>query len=193
MRVTDNSIQEDKRGLDQECILRFIAFTLYPDTEYKEYEKLGFDNFLRNTMDSLNKMPSDKRNTLEKKFQKAMEAAHKIFDTDVFRSASRRRYRGEINMALFEVWSVSLGRLSEEDISKLIEEKEHLKAEFLRLMRDPDFSNSISPASARRPKSIKIRFEKVEELIEKFFTHESCGKTSKRSIPSVQLSTERSP
>ena len=164
LKIADNSIQEDKRGLDQECILRFIAFTLSSDTDYKEYEKLGFDNFLRNTMDSMNKMPLDKLNKLEKTFKKAMAAAHEIFDEDVFRSASRRRYRGEINMVLFEVWSVSLGRLSEADISKLIEEKEHLKDEFLGLMRDPDFSNSISSASARRPKSIKIRFEKVEEL-----------------------------
>ena len=163
-QVTDNSIQ-DERGLDQECILRFIAFTLSPDTEYKEYEKLGFDNFLRNTMDSMNKMPLDKLYELEKIFKKAMAAAHEIFGKDVFRSASRRRYRGEINMALFEVWSVSLGRLSKEDISKLIEEKEYLKDGFLDLMKASDFSDAISSASARRPKAVKIRFGKVGKLI----------------------------
>ena len=164
-KVADSNIQEDKRGLDQECILRFIAFTLSPDKEYKEYEKLGFDNFLRNTMDSMNKMPLDKLYELEKTFKKAMDAAHEIFDKDVFRSASRRRYHGVINTALFEVWSVSLGRLSEDDISKLIEEKEYLKDEFLALMGGSDFRNAISPAEARSPKSIKIRFERVEELI----------------------------
>ena len=182
LKVADSSIQ-DKRGLDQECILRFIAFTLSPDAEYKEYEKLGFDNFLRNTMDSLNKMPSDKRDKLEKKFKKAMEAAHQIFDKDVFRSASRRRYRGEINMALFEVWSVSLGQLSENEISKLIEEKEYLKDEFLGLMRDSDFSNSISSASARRPKSIKVRFKKVEKLIKKILYAQDVWENIEEKYP----------
>ncbi len=163
-QVADSSIQ-DKRGLDQECILRFVAFILSPDREYKEYEKLGFDNFLRNTMNSMNKMSLDKLNKLERTFKKAMNAAHEIFGKDVFRSASRRSYRGAINTALFEVWSVSLGRLSEADVSKLIEEKEYLKDEFLVLMQGSDFRNAISPAEARSPKSIKIRFEKVEELI----------------------------
>ena len=183
LKVADNSIQEDKRGLDQECILRFIAFTLSSDTDYKEYEKLGFDNFLRNTMDSMNKMPLDKLNKLEKTFKKAMDAAHEIFDEDVFRSASRRRYRGEINMALFEVWSVSLGRLSEDDISKLIKEKEHLKDEFLGLMRDPDFSNSISSALTRRPKSIKIRFEKVEELVKEILYAQELWENIEEKYP----------
>ena len=183
LKVADNSIQEDKRGLDQECILRFIAFTLSPDTEYKEYEKIGFDNFLRNTMDSMNKMPSDKLNKLEKTFKKAMEAAHKIFDNDVFRSASRRRYHGDINMALFEVWSVSLGRLSEDDISKLIEEKEHLKDEFLGLMKDPNFSNSISSVSARRPESIKVRFEKVEKLIKEILYAQDVWENIEEKYP----------
>ena len=165
MQIANSSIQ-DKRGLDQECILRFIAFTLFPSTGYREYERLGFDKFLNDTMAHINKMPSDKLNELEKTFKKAMDAAYKIFGRSVFRRAGifRGSYRRDISMALFEVWSVNLGRLSENDISKLIEKKEYLINEFQDLLVDPDFNDTIMKR-ARDISKVKTRFKKVEELI----------------------------
>ena len=163
LQVIDSSIQ-DKRGLDQECILRFIAFTLSPDTKYKEYEKVGFDNFLRNAMDSMNKMPLEKLNKLEKTFSKAMEAAYKIFDKSAFRRVSRGGNLSEINTALFEVWSVSLGQLSEVDISKLIEKKGYLINAFQDLMENRVFRRSLL-SRARNFNRVKTRFETVREFI----------------------------
>ena len=163
LQVVDSSIQ-DKRGLDQECILRFIAFILSPDTEYKEYEKLGFDNFLRNAMDSMNKMSSEKLNKLQKTFKKAMDAAYKIFDKSAFRRVYRTGHLSGINIALFEVWSVNFGQLSDVDIAKLIEKKGYLISAFQDLMEDRVFRRSISKR-ARNFNMVKTRFETVRELI----------------------------
>ena len=163
LQVIDSSIQ-DKRGLDQECILRFIAFILSQDTKYKEYEKLGFDNFLRNAMDSMNKMPSEKLNKLQKTFKKAMDAAYKIFDKSAFRRVYRTGHLSGINIALFEVWSVNFGQLSDVDIAKLIEKKGYLISAFQDLMEDRVFRRSISKR-ARNFNMVKTRFEGVQELI----------------------------
>ena len=52
LRATDNSIKDTRRA-DQECVLRFIAFTLTSHTEYKTED---FDGFLNNTMKRMNEM-----------------------------------------------------------------------------------------------------------------------------------------
>lgn len=165
LQIANSSVQ-DKRGLDQECILRFIAFTLFPSTGYREYEQLGFDKFLNDTMAHINNMPSDELNELEKTFKKAMDAAYKIFSRSAFRRTGtfRGSYHRDINIALFEVWSVNLGRLSEDDISKLIEKKEYLIDEFQDLLVDPAFNDAITKR-ARDISKVQTRFEKVEELI----------------------------
>ena len=167
LQIASSSIQ-DKRGLDQECILRFFAFTLFPDTGYTEYERLGFDRFLNDTMAHINKMPLDKLDKLEKTFKKAMNAAYEIFGESAFRRAGviRGSYRSEINMALFEVWSVNLGRLSKDKISKLIEKKGYLVNAFQDLLEDLVFNDAISKR-ARSVSRVKARFEKVEKFVNK--------------------------
>ena len=181
LQVVDNSIQ-DKRGLDQECILRFIAFTLSQDTEYKEYEELGFDNFLRSAMDSMNKMPLEKLNELEKTFKKAMDAAYKIFDKSAFRRVYRGGNSGAINIALLEIWSVSLGQLSEVDISKLIEKKGYLINAFQDLMEDRGFRHSISKR-ARNFSMVKTRFETVREFINMILQAQDPWKNIEEKYP----------
>ena len=181
LQVVDSSIQ-DKRGLDQECILRFIAFTLSPDTEYKEYEKLGFDNFLRSTMDSINKMPLEKLNKLEKTFKKAMDAAYKIFDKSAFRRVYRGGNLSELNIALFEVWCVNLGQLCEIDISKLIEKKGYLTNAFQDLMEDRGFRHSIS-RRARNFSMVKTRFDTVREFINMILQAQDPWKNIEEKYP----------
>ena len=163
LKVADSSIQ-DKRGLDQEYILRFIAWTLFSNTRYRTYERLGYDKFLNDTMAHINRMPVDKLDKLRQTFKKAMDAAHKIFGDFAFRKGYRGSYRGTMNMALFEVWSVNLGQLSEDDISKLIEKKGYLINTFQDLLADPGFSDAIS-RMARNVSMVKFRFEMVQEFI----------------------------
>ena len=159
--ATDNGIKDTRRA-DQECVLRFIAFTLVPHTEYKTED---FDGFLNDTMRRMNEMKKIELEFLTPMFIQAMVAARKIFGTDAFRkkdSPSGRRY--PINKALFEAWAVNLGKLDEQQISVLVEKREMLINKFIDLVKDIDFNDAIS-FGTKTIKKVNLRFSRIEEII----------------------------
>jgi predicted RNA-binding protein with RPS1 domain len=166
LKATNRRIKGNRRE-DQECVLRFIAFTLSP---YAEYENQNFDRFLRDTMACLNQMSKKKWDELKETFKKAMEAAHKIFGDAAFGRADDQRYDDTIDQALFEVWSVHLGQLSDDDRTALIKAKKYVTRDFRQLLSDKTFRTALtSPKSA----DVKNRFEKVEQFIQKSLQKEA--------------------
>ena len=162
LSATDNSIKDIRRA-DQECVLRFIAFTL---TSYKEYETEDFDGFLNDTMVHMNEMAEKELEFLTPRFMQAMVVAHKIFGADAFRkkdSHNGRRY--PINKALFETWSVSLGQLDKDRVSVLIEKREMLINKFIDLVNDRDFNDAVS-FGTKAIKKVNLRFSRIEEIIQ---------------------------
>jgi hypothetical protein len=156
----------DKRMLDREFILRFLAFAIFP---YPEYKATEFDSFLSEVMTVVNKMSDQEIDSLEIKFKNAMQAADNIFGDDAFRKRfSMNEKRKPVNKALFESWSVNLSNLSYEQAAVLVERKEKLKSEFIVLMNDqegePSFDASISQGTGD-PCKVKRRFSAVEKLI----------------------------
>ena len=174
LKATNHRI-ENKRREDQEYVLRFITFTLWRDPDYEDGEDPDFaqfredtrtgmnnlDQLLRNTMDYMNKMPFQKLEKLEEQFKRAMVAAHEIFGKDAFCKVDTGTYLNEIDPNLFEVWSVHLGQLSDDEKRQLIKKKEYLTNKYLHLLSDPDFYKAISPD----PEGPRNRFEKVKEFI----------------------------
>lgn len=162
LSATDNSIKDTRRA-DQECVLRFIVFTLIP---YEEYKTEDFDGFLNDTMGRMNKMKEEELETLASMFVRAMVAAHKIFGTEAFRkkySYNERRY--PINKALFETWSVNLGQLDEQRISTLIKKRKMLIEKFIDLVKNDDFNDAIS-AGTKAIKKVNLRFSRIEGIIQ---------------------------
>jgi Protein of unknown function DUF262 len=156
----------NQRMADREFILRFLAFSIHP---YTEYEATEFDSFLSAVMGEINEMNEQDVNNLELKFNKAMRAAYEIFGDTAFRKRSSLDVRrAPINKALFESWSVSLSKLNDEQIQVLVERKEELQEGFVRLMNDriaePRFELSISQGTGDTRK-VKRRFSAVEQLI----------------------------
>ena len=168
-------ITTGKRGEYEEFILCFIAFTLPPTSEYKknkkpdfdklleEYEKLGFDKFLNSAMAQINTMSYNGLTELEQKFKKAMVAAHEIFGEHAFRTNKVNN----INRALFEVWSVKLGQLTDKDVQKLIEKKGYLTDLYFKLLSDSKFKNAVAKKKARGVNQVNTRFRRVAEIIER--------------------------
>ena len=160
--ATDNGIKDTRRA-DQECVLRFIAFTLGPHTEYKTED---FDGFLNDTMRRMNEMAERELAFLTPRFMQAMVVAHKIFGIEAFRKKdSRNGRRYPINKALFETWSVSLGQLDKEGVSVLIEKREMLIDKFIDLVNDRDFNDAIS-FGTKAIKKVNLRFSKIEGIIQ---------------------------
>jgi len=163
IQATDGAIDKE-RMLDCEFVLRFLAFTLTPYTQYTE---AGMDAFLNRQMQRINDLGEGPQwNELRVCFRRAMRASRRIFDGDAF----RKRYdsddkRKPINKALFEVWSVALGKLSEPDIEKLVVRKEALKRGLmLALNEDKDFEAAITQATGD-VKRVHKRFSVIEQLI----------------------------
>jgi hypothetical protein len=160
--ATDRGVSP-KRMDDRECVLRFLAFSLSPPTSYKEN---NFDLFLNSAMQRANKLDSKVLQEYENLFYKAMNTAQQIFCGDAF----RKRYkeidpRYPINKALFEAWSVTLGKLDANECSSLIRDRAVVKTKFTQLMRDDkEFEVAISQGTGS-VKRVRYRFAQIENII----------------------------
>lgn len=157
-----------ERMLDRDFVTRFLAFYM---NDYNDY-KPDLDTFMNEAMASLNKTTEEYRISLKKNFREAMLTAHEIFGEYAFRKRfSRAEYRKKpINKALFEVWSVTLAKLTKEDRSKLISKKNTIIDQFIRLLNENDsFVESLTSATGDK-KKINTRFTEIEELVEGVLT-----------------------
>ena len=152
----------DKRMLARECALRFVAFYL---TNWKDYKYNDLGGFLSSTMKKINHMNPEERAKLKSVFGKAMKISAKIFHNDAFRKRySMGASRNPISKVLFESWAVSLSRLEDEEVARLVARKKRLRARFINLCKDRDFDASIS-YSTGIPARVHKRFAAVERLV----------------------------
>jgi hypothetical protein len=153
----------DRRMTDREFVLRFLAFFEAPCPPMLDQD---FDFFLHQAMKHLNAVGDPERTRLEQEFLRAMDIAHALFGNDAFRKRlSPGAPRNPLNKALFESWSVALARLNESEVARLIERKAALLTSSMALTNNLDFSSAISQGT-NSPRKIKLRFEKVKEVIE---------------------------
>ena len=163
VRATDGSINP-KRMDDRACVLRFLAFHMTP---WEEYKGNSLDGYLDEAMKSINKAGHDRQRGLAEDFRKAMRAAADIFGDDAF----RKRYvpggrRLQINMPLFEAWSVQLARCSQEQIHRLVERRAAVRERFMALLnQDQEFEQAIS-SSTGTPRRIRKRFAAIRDLVQ---------------------------
>ncbi len=162
-KATANSIS-NLRMVDQECVLRFLAFHMRDYRNYSNRDDL--DTFLNNCMKEINMLdrtdPS-KITSLRQRFKVAMERAYDLFGNRAFRKPIDGR-RLPISKALFEVWAVNLERLTDAQFAQLKARQSALEEAFKRLKDDADFMTAISYSTgdARR---VRYRFGQVERII----------------------------
>jgi hypothetical protein len=161
--ATDNGIRDHRMGA-QECVLRFIAFTL---KSYTSYTSSDFDGFLNSAMIAMNKMTDSELQKLEISFLRALNASRDIFGKYAFRKQYvKNAGRNPINKALFETWTVNLSSLDENQLKKLAEKRDELIERFIALMKDSkiEFDSAISQGTGNVAK-VHLRFSKISELI----------------------------
>ncbi len=164
-QATNRSIN-DKRMADRECVLRFLAFYRTPPGQYKS----NLDIFLGKAMQDINNLSDEEYRALEYAFRNAMDTAQKIFKINNEQYAFRkqtmdRTTRSPINKPLFETWSVSLAKLSDEQRQLLVDRKGNLNQKFIKLIQDPEFDKSISLATGTANR-VRTRFHYIEQLIQ---------------------------
>ncbi|MEG4273882.1 MULTISPECIES: DUF262 domain-containing protein [unclassified Microcoleus] len=160
-QVTNLSDSRKMRMEDREFILGCVAFML---TSYKNYQSETRDLFLTKALSKINNMSESELGAIENNFKKAMVAAWEIFEINAFRKISQKQKKKfPINKALFEVWSVNLSLLSDEQLDILKQHKEQLIEKFRNYVdEDREFLTSISQAAEK----IEYRFKIIEKIIQ---------------------------
>ena len=154
----------DKRMLDKELILRYIAFKITNFEKYKE----PMIKFLNEAMELLGRADKTLLNKLETDFKKAILISWDIFGENAFRKSIKDdKTRKVINRALFEVITTILSELTEEEIIKIKKNKEKFLREYLNLLNKTEFDNRIS-ISTTYSDNVKYRFKIIRELVNYF-------------------------
>ncbi|MBF0183352.1 MAG: DUF262 domain-containing protein [Magnetococcales bacterium] len=161
-QATDNGIQ-DQRLSDQECVLRVLAFMKTP---YLEYNSNDLDSFISSAMAKLNQISERERANIKSRFIRIMQSAAVIFGNNAFRKSSYLlQKRNPINKALLEAWSVNLDKLSDDEITTLIDNNIHVQIGFTRLMSDKEFENAVTAGTGTIAR-VRKRFHDIEKLIQ---------------------------
>ncbi|WP_312393914.1 DUF262 domain-containing protein [Chryseobacterium sp.] len=161
LNATNGKISRN-RMKDKEAILRFIAFYKFLSDYSTPLEK-----FLDRTMENLSD-PSNDLIEIKNRFFDSMSLCEEIFGEKAFYIIDRKynKVGTNLNIALFETWSVNLAKLSPVEIKIIRTKKSKVLARFVRLLQDIDFHKSISNSTSSR-KAVKTRFAYIETLLKK--------------------------
>ena len=151
------------RMLDREFVTRFLSFYM---NDYKNYVP-DLDTFMNTSMSDIKKLSENERIKMKHDFQASMLLNQSIFDNWAFRKADKYPdKRKPINKALFEIWSVSLAKLNEDQRKLLLLRKGVLFDKYVQLVKeDSAFFNSITTSTGNKG-SVYYRFSRIEKIIQ---------------------------
>lgn len=150
------------RMLDREFVTRFIAFYINSPADYKP----DLDTFMSKSMGQLKYKTDEELASIKANFIEAMKLASAIFSRWAFRKIyDKTARRKPINKALFEIWSVELAKLSNEEKRLALTRKQEIFDGFVNLMNQDEFFSSAITSATSDKNRIKYRFSKIEELL----------------------------
>lgn len=155
------------RMLDREFVTRFITFYINSPADYKP----DLDTFMSRSMGQLKYKTEEELLAIKNNFIEAMKLSSAIFSRWAFRKIYNITTRRKpINKALFEVWSVELAKLSDEERMLALKRRKSIFNSFVKLMNeDAFFGNAITSATGDKSR-VRYRFSKIEELLKQQLT-----------------------
>jgi hypothetical protein len=116
-------------------------------------------------MATLNTMTEIERNALGDRFLRSLVASHRIFGEFAFRKP-RLKNKLPVNKALFEVWTVTMDKLTDDAIAILEQRSSQVIQNIDGFMRgDTDFLNAVSQGTGDAAK-VRLRFQRFRKIIE---------------------------
>lgn len=163
--ATDGALVRQRRMIDREVVLRFVAFRLLD--HISDYRDLGpMEDLLWRTTERLDSPKDMNDGDLEQLFQDLLQGlrlAELVFGPNAFRKwpfdAERR---SPFNRALFETWTYALASFDSEKVAPaagLI-----VEAARDRMTNDTNYLNSIT-VSTGDVRRVEYRFKVVEEIL----------------------------
>jgi Protein of unknown function DUF262 len=147
-----------KKMRDREAINRFCAFEIIGWRKYHG----DMDAFLADALEEMNSFEHSALDKLQKRFDRAMENNLELFGRHAFRKSLKGDGgRSILNIALFEVCSVTLGRASEDRVTR---NAQKLKSAIRLLLEDENFVLSVTYGT-NAAKRVRARFGLMEEAV----------------------------
>ena len=173
LSATDRSVRSTRMD-DRELILRFLAFYI---SGVEEYHQADMDGFLIAAMSIINRFDESRVETLKREFSNVMETSEKIFEKDSFRKKySKDSARSPINKALFEIISVNLAKLTEDQRRILVAKRKEVRHKFIELCRDSSFDTAISQGTGN-VRRVRTRFEKMQTMLAEVLEYDQIRET----------------
>ncbi|MCK9411711.1 MAG: DUF262 domain-containing protein [Prolixibacteraceae bacterium] len=155
---------QDKRMEDRELLLRAISFIT---KHYSEYET-PLSSYLDKAMEGLAKISKLELAQMGEKIIASINLQKEIFGKHMFsRSILGKPNRVKLNSALFEVWVSVAYKLNDKQQSNLKINSTELIYEYKELLRTDEFIKTVVSSTSGRA-AVKTRFEKIENLINKY-------------------------
>lgn len=146
-----------KRMKDRELILRYLAFKIF---DYQKDYTGDMSDFLEKTMKKINLMSDNDIDKLKEDFKRVMKLTYNFFGSQNFRLPTDNG-RGRVNMIMFESISYFFSTNSNEFLQQ---HKEIIKKNFLKLLKNEEYVNSIKKVSNTKDKVIR-RFQLAQEIL----------------------------
>lgn len=184
--VMGNSVNR-LRMQDKELILRFLSFLI---RDYRDYTRtvtadmwLGDTMIILNAMNDLTKIDYRRLSNWKSKepikvktmpkeriveyFDNAMKRCYRIFDEHAFRKSFAGQTKSPINRSLFETWAFIMGRYTDEEFERLMENRLPFMQEYEQVLNDQDFELAISRHAMNHP-DLRRRFQTLIDLTDKY-------------------------
>lgn len=151
-----------KRMLDQELVTRFVAFYILKPEKYRE----RMDDFLESVMSHLRNEDKAHLERICHDFNKAMLRARILFGGKAFKRillTESGNGTNRINKAMFDVWSVQLSQMNDNDFTK-VKDSSVFTQKYDELLKNEKFINAVSQGTGHK-ESVTMRFFLVDQLI----------------------------
>lgn len=163
VEATGNSIKTE-RMLDRDFANRFLAFY---HLGYDAYEP-DLDTYMSKAMAAVNSMTTRQKNKIQEVYKRSMQLNTDIFGKHAFRKFEKiTDGRSPINKALFDVFSVSFAKLSDEEAEIIKENKNQFIDDFVNLLyhdTENTFFWAVTSSTSDKYR-VQYRYKKVQELI----------------------------
>ncbi len=158
-----------KRMTDCDFANRFVAFYLYR----KEYDG-NLDEFMGDALENINKMSQQEIDSIHDTFDRSMKICYKLLGNTAFKRPDPQKPNSflKTNKAIFEVLSVSIAQLSENEQEILVQRKARFQNEIYSLFMNEDFIKSITSGTAKTPQ-VEYRHTKVQQLIKQIIGYDN--------------------
>lgn len=158
-----------KRMTDCDFANRFVAFYLYR----KEYDG-NLDEFMGDALENINRMSQQEIDSIHDTFDRSMTICYRLLGNTAFKRPDPQKPNSflKTNKAIFEVLSVSIAHLTENEQEILVQKKNRFQNEIYSLFKDEDFIKSITSGTAKTPQ-VEYRHTKVQQLIKQVIGYDN--------------------